>query len=130
MAGRDISAEDETSAAQVVVIGQTVSTKLFGASQIPIGALMQVKGVPMRVIGVLEAKGQTPWGQDQDDLVMIPFTTAERKVLGVAAPTQAQAQFNWIYPSPPNPYGLTPHLTGYVNQIFVQAVDQETGRRR
>jgi ABC-type antimicrobial peptide transport system permease subunit len=77
----------------------------------------------MRVIGVLASKGQTPFGQDQDDLVMIPFTTAERKVLGVAAPTQAQAQLNWIYPSPPNPYGLTPHLAGYVNQIFVQASD-------
>jgi len=73
------------------------------------------------VIGVLASKGQTPFGQDQDDLVMIPFTTAERKVLGVAAPTQAQAQLNWIYPSPPNPYGLTPHLAGFVNQIFVQA---------
>jgi ABC-type antimicrobial peptide transport system permease subunit len=42
----------------------------------------------------------------------------------VAAPTQAQAQFNWIYPTPPNPYGLQPHLAGYVNQIYVQAVDQ------
>jgi macrolide transport system ATP-binding/permease protein len=125
VAGRDISTDDETSAAQVVVIGQTVSTKLFGESQIPIGALMQVKGVPMRVIGVLETKGQTPWGQDQDDLVMIPFTTAERKVLGVAAPSQTQTQFNWIYPSPPNPYALTPHLAGYVNQIFVQAVSQD-----
>jgi macrolide transport system ATP-binding/permease protein len=125
VAGRDISADDEASAAQVVVIGQTVSTKLFGESQIPIGALMQVKGVPMRVIGVLETKGQTPWGQDQDDLVMIPFTTAERKVLGVAAPSQTQTQLNWIYPSPPNPYELTPHLAGYVNQIFVQAVSQE-----
>jgi ABC-type antimicrobial peptide transport system permease subunit len=55
---------------------------------------------------------------------MIPFTTAERKVLGVAAPSQAQGQFNWIYPSGPNPYGLTPHLTGYVNQIYVQAANQ------
>ena len=78
----------------------------------------------MRVIGVLESKGQTPYGQDQDDLVMIPFTTAERKVLGVAAPTQPQTQLNWIYPSPPNPYGLQPHLAGYVNQIYVQAANQ------
>jgi macrolide transport system ATP-binding/permease protein len=55
--------------------------------------------------------------------VMIPFTTAERKVLGVAAPSQAQAQLNWIYPSPPNPYELKPHLAGYVNQIYVQAAN-------
>ena len=124
-AGRAISEDDEASAALVVVIGQTVATQLFSGSQTPIGALIQVKGVPMRVVGVLEGKGQTPFGQDQDDLVMIPFTTGERKVLGVAAPSQAQSQFNWIYPSPPNPYGLQPHLAGYVNQIYVQAVNPE-----
>ena len=122
--GRDISQEDEDSGALVAVIGRTVATKLFGESQIPIGALIQVKDVPMRVIGILEAKGQTPWGQDQDDLVMIPFTTAERKVLGVASPSQSQTPLNWIYPSPPNPYELQPHLAGYVNQIFVQANSQ------
>ncbi len=122
--GRAITPEDDASAALVAVIGQTVATKLYGESQIPIGALIQVKDVPMRVIGILESKGQTPWGQDQDDFVMIPFTTAERKVLGVASPSQTQAQLNWIYPSPPNPYELTPHLAGYVNQIFVQANNQ------
>jgi macrolide transport system ATP-binding/permease protein len=119
--GREITPEDEASAAQVAVIGRTVATKLYGETQIPIGALIQVKDVPMRVIGILESKGQTPWGQDQDDLVMIPFTTAERKVLGAASPSQAQTPLNWIYPAPPNPYDLQPHLAGYVNQIFVQA---------
>ena len=122
-AGREITPDDEASAALVVVIGQTVAKQLFGEQQNPVGALIQVKGVPLRVIGVLEGKGQTSYGQDQDDLVMIPFTTAERKVLGVAAPSQAQTQLNWIYPNPPNPYGLTPHLAGYVNQIYVQAIN-------
>jgi macrolide transport system ATP-binding/permease protein len=122
-AGREISPDDEAAAALVVVIGQTVAKQLFGGSQNPVGSLIQVKGVPLRVIGLLEGKGQTSYGQDQDDLVMVPFTTAERKVLGVAAPSQAQTQFNWIYPSPPNPYNLTPHLAGYVNQIYVQAVN-------
>ena len=122
--GREISPDDDASAALVVVIGATVAKQLFGESQMPLGALIQVKGVPMRVIGVLESKGQTPFGQDQDDLVMIPFTTAERKVLGVAAPTQAQAPLNWLYPDPPNPYGLQAHLAGYVNQIYVQAGNQ------
>ncbi len=74
---------------------------------------------------MLAAKGQSAFGQDQDDLVMIPFTTAERKVLGVAAPTQAQTQNNWLYPPPPNPYNLTPRLTGYVNMIYVQADEPE-----
>lgn len=121
--GREISDDDDASAALVVVIGKTVSKQLFGEHETPIGAFVQVKGVPLRVIGVLESKGQTSFGQDQDDLVMVPFTTAERKVLGVAAPSQAQTQFNWIYPVPPNPYGLTPHLAGFVNQIYVQAVN-------
>ena len=56
--------------------------------------------------------------------MMIPFTTAEHRVLGVASPNQQQAPLNWIYPSPPNPYGLQPHLAGFVNQIYVQAVNQ------
>jgi macrolide transport system ATP-binding/permease protein len=122
--GREITENDEARAALVAVIGQTVADQLFGHSQTPIGALMQVKGMPMRVIGVLEPKGQTHYGRDQDDVVMIPFTTAERKVLGVAAPSVTQGEFNWIYPTPPNPYGLTPHLAGYVNRIYVQAVNQ------
>ena len=121
--GREVSPDDEASAALVVVIGKTVESKLFGEAQNPIGALVQVKGVPMRVIGVLASKGQTPFGTDQDDLVMIPFTTAEHKVLGVATPSQQQQPLNWNYPIPPNPYNLQPHLAGYVNQIFVQATN-------
>ncbi|QWG22139.1 ABC transporter permease [Bradyrhizobium sediminis] len=121
--GRAITAEDERSAGLVVILGETVRRELFGASQNPIGALVQVKGVSLRVIGVLEPKGQTSFGQDQDDLIMVPFTTAERKIIGVAAPSQ-QTPINWIYPTPPNPYGLQPRLTGFVNQIYVQAVDQ------
>jgi len=123
-AGRAISAEDESQAALVVVLGQTVASQLFGADANPIGAIVQVKGTPLRVIGVLASKGQTTYGTDQDDLVMIPFSTAQRKVLGVAAPTQSQTVINWIYPTPPNPYGLQPRLVGYVNQIYVQAIDQ------
>jgi len=76
----------------------------------------------LRVIGLLAAKGQTPFGQDQDDIVMIPFSTAERRVLGVAAPTQQQVALNWVYPPWPNPYGLQMRLTGYVNQLYAQAV--------
>jgi macrolide transport system ATP-binding/permease protein len=120
--GQGISQEDDNSAALVVVLGQTVVRQLFGTSENPIGAVVQVKGVPLRVIGTLASKGQTPFGTDQDDLVMIPFTTAERKVLGVAAPSQQQVPLNWVYPPPPNPYNLQRRLTGYVNQIYVQAI--------
>ncbi len=120
-AGQGISRDDESKAALAVVLGQTVYHQLFGADQNPIGAVIQVKGVPLRVIGVLASKGQSAYGTDQDDLVMIPFTTAERKVIGVAAPSAQQTPLNWPYPPWPNPYNLQARLTGYVNQIYVQA---------
>jgi macrolide transport system ATP-binding/permease protein len=123
--GRAIGAEDEDSAALVAVLGQTAYRQLFGADENPVGAVLQVKNAPLRVIGVLAPKGQTPYGMDQDDLIMIPFTTAERKVLGVAVPSQQQAPINWSYPPAPNPYGLQRRLVGYVNQIYVQAASPE-----
>jgi macrolide transport system ATP-binding/permease protein len=123
-AGREITPEDERGAGLVAVLGETVRRQLFGLSQNPIGAVVQAKGVQLQVVGILESKGQTSFGQDQDDVIMVPFSTAERKILGVAAPSQQQAPINWIYPAPPNPYGLQQRLVGYVNQIYVQAVDQ------
>jgi len=123
-ARRNITTEDNNNADLVVVIGQTVYHQLFGPGENPVGAFIQVKSVPLQVIGLLVAKGQSPFGTDQDDLVMMPFTTAERKVLGVAAPTQVQTPLNWPYLPPPNPYNLQARLTGYANQIYVQAVSQ------
>ncbi len=120
-AGRAMTKDDDDNATLVVLIGQTVYTQLFAPSENPVGANVLVKGVPMRVIGVLEGKGQSAYGTDQDDLVMIPFTTAERKVLGVAAPSQQQTPPNWEYVTPVNPYGIQPRLTGFVNQLYVQA---------
>ncbi|HVB67307.1 MAG TPA: ABC transporter permease, partial [Acetobacteraceae bacterium] len=119
--GRAISAQDDAGAALVATIGQTVYRQVFPLGENPIDAVIQVKGTPLRVIGLLVGKGQTPFGQDQDDVVMVPFATAERRVLGVAAPSQQAAPLNWPYPPWPNPYGLQPRLAGYVNQIFVQA---------
>ncbi|PPQ28635.1 macrolide ABC transporter ATP-binding protein/permease [Rhodoblastus sphagnicola] len=121
-AGRAFTAEDSVGAELVAIIGQTVARQLFGANETPVGAYIQVKNTPLRVVGVLAAKGQTSFGQDQDDLVMTPFTTAERKVLGAAAPSQTQTPLNWSYLPAPNPYALQARLTGYVNQIYVQAV--------
>ncbi len=122
--GRGIAAEDNNKADLVVVIGQTVYRQLFSPGENPMGAFIQVKSVPLQVIGVLAAKGQSAFGTDQDDVVMTPFTTAERKVLGVAAPSQQQTPLNWPYLPPPNPYNLQARLTGFANQIFVQAVSQ------
>jgi macrolide transport system ATP-binding/permease protein len=138
--GRGLTDEDDRAAALVVVLGQSVRRQLFEPDEDPVGSRIQVRGIPMQVVGVYEAKGQTAWGQDQDDLVMIPFSTGERKVLGVAAPSQTAVGTN-LYPPPPNPFGIVPRLTGFVNQIHVQAespdqvdiaIDQvsETLRRR
>ena len=123
-AGRGLTADDESKADLVVVLGQTVYRQLFPGGENPLGAFIQVRSVPLRVVGILAAKGQSAFGQDQDDLVMMPFSTAERKVLGVAAPTQTQTQNNWPYLPPPNPYNLTPRLTGYANMVYVQAASQ------
>jgi macrolide transport system ATP-binding/permease protein len=123
-AGRGLTSEDEANADLVVLIGQTVYRQLFSGSENPVGAWIAVKGVALQVIGVLAAKGQSPFGQDQDDLVMMPFTTAERKVLGVAAPSQQQAPLNWPYFPAPNPYNLQLRMTGFANQIYVQAMSQ------
>jgi macrolide transport system ATP-binding/permease protein len=123
-AGRAITANDANKADLVVVIGQTVYRQLFGPDENPVGAFIQVRNMPLQVIGILAAKGQSAFGQDQDDLIMMPFTTAERKVLGVAAPSQQQTPLNWPYLPPPNPYNLVPSITGFANQVYVQAVSQ------
>ena len=122
--GRGFVAKDENNAALVALIGQTVRRELFGEFENPIGAKILVKGNPVHVVGVLAPKGQSTYGQDQDDVVMIPFSTAEREILGVAAPSQAQQTFDPYFPPVANPYGTSLRLTGYVNYIYVQAVSQ------
>jgi putative ABC transport system permease protein len=69
-------------ATKVVVLGQTVVDNLFGDID-PIGKSIRVKKVPFTVVGVLARKGQSPMGQDQDDIVLIPLSSAKRKVLGI-----------------------------------------------
>ena len=122
VAGRTMSAADETDAARICLIGQTVAQNLFGPYENPVGATILVKNVPMQVVGLLQSRGQTGFGQDQDDVVFIPFTTAQTKVLGVAAPSQSTSSISSIYQTSSNPFGIQPKLTGYVNIIYVQAV--------
>jgi putative ABC transport system permease protein len=73
---------DEETANRVALLGQTVVENLFAPGEDPVGATIRIKDVPFRVIGTLGRKGQTSWGQDQDDAIVIPFSTAERRVLG------------------------------------------------
>jgi putative ABC transport system permease protein len=73
---------DMDAAAKVVVLGKTVVQNLFEPGEDIVGSEIRIRNVPLRVIGVLAPKGQSVTGQDQDDLVILPFSTAERKVLG------------------------------------------------
>jgi len=120
-AGRPMTDDDMRSASRIALVGQTVVVNLFGEHTDPVGATILIKDVPVEIVGVLAPKGQTGFGQDQDDVVLIPFSTAERKVLGVSAPTQPQATVGTVYVTPPDPFGNKPKLTGFVSTIFVQA---------
>jgi putative ABC transport system permease protein len=78
-AGRMFEEGEVRSAAKVAVIGQTVARELFEGSD-PVGGRLRVGRTPMTVIGVLEEKGATSWGQDRDDVVWIPVTTMQRSI--------------------------------------------------
>jgi putative ABC transport system permease protein len=73
---------DVRTAARVCVIGKTVKDSLFSGSD-PVGQTMRIRNLPFRVIGVLSAKGQNQYGQDQDDTVILPYTTAQKKMLSI-----------------------------------------------
>jgi putative ABC transport system permease protein len=82
-AGRLLTPEEVDGAAKVAVIGQTVVEHLFAGSD-PLGQTIRVKKVPFTVVGVLARKGQNTQGDDQDDTLIIPLSTAKQKVLGVS----------------------------------------------
>ena len=83
VAGGDVfSQQDVVSANKVALLGQTVVDNLFGGAD-PIGQTIRIKNVPFTVAGVLARKGQSPMGQDQDDVILIPISTAKRYVTGI-----------------------------------------------
>ena len=141
-AGRPLSVDDERNGKAVCLLGQTVVDTLFGPSVDPVGATVMVKNVPMQVVGVLAAKGHAAAGQDQDDVVLIPFSTSQQRILGVAAPAavaaivqapSASASASPFATPPPNPFGIQPKLAGFVHIIYIQtrgdsgaALDQAT----
>ena len=83
--GRPFTEQDVRSATKVCLLGQTVVDNLFGSID-PIGQIIRIKKIPFTVIGVLAVKGQSPQGQDQDDTIYIPVTTAQKKIFGTAFP--------------------------------------------
>jgi putative ABC transport system permease protein len=80
--GGTFSQRDVDTASNVCVIGSTVANRLFGGDD-PIGKVIRVKTLPVTVIGQLETKGQSTFGQDQDDVIMMPYTTVMKKLVGV-----------------------------------------------
>ncbi|MBN1547524.1 MAG: ABC transporter permease, partial [Syntrophaceae bacterium] len=85
VAGRNFTDQEMRSAAKVALLGRTVVTNLFGSAN-PVGQIIRIKKVPFTVIGVLEEKGQSIRGDDQDDVIYIPLTTAQKKIFGTAFP--------------------------------------------
>ena len=81
--GSFFTEEDVTAARKVVVLGSVVRDQLFGVGVDPTGEIVRIKNQPFQVIGVLTSKGQAAMGQDQDDTVIIPFTTVQKKLMGV-----------------------------------------------
>ena len=80
-AGRQLTAQDLRTGARVALVGQTVIRNLFAGDD-PIGQTIRIKSVAFTVIGTLATKGQSTWGQDQDDLIVLPITSARGRIIG------------------------------------------------
>ena len=82
--GAEFTQQDVEGANKVAVLGKTVVDNLFGGAD-PIGQTIRIKNVPFAVVGMLTPKGQSSQGQDQDDVILLPISTAKRKVIGINA---------------------------------------------
>ena len=80
--GRNFTGDETNAGSKVVLLGASVASALFGDAD-PIGEVVRIQGLPFTVIGLLEAKGQTTSGKDQDDLIVAPLKTVRARVLGI-----------------------------------------------
>jgi putative ABC transport system permease protein len=83
VSGRNFTPAETEAASKVVLLGQTVAENLFGPED-PVGKIVRIKRSPFTVVGVLDRKGQSPQGQDQDDTVVLPITTLQKKLYASA----------------------------------------------
>ncbi|MDP4208131.1 MAG: ABC transporter permease [Bacteroidota bacterium] len=81
--GRMFTDREVKTSAKVCLLGKTVITNLFGENADPIGLTVRFGRIPLTVIGVLEEKGQNSFGQDQDDIILAPYTTVQKRILAV-----------------------------------------------
>lgn len=98
--GRHFTETELSSGAKVAILGQTVVEEIFGDID-PIDRMVKVKGMPFKIVGVLEERGQTGMGQDQDDVIYVPILTAQKKLIGIEFP-------------------------GLIRMIMVKAIDTES----
>jgi putative ABC transport system permease protein len=84
-AGRSFNEQDVRSATKVCLLGETVVDNLLGGRE-PLGQVIRIKKVPFTVVGLLAPKGQSPMGQDQDDVIFVPVTTAQKRLFGTTFP--------------------------------------------
>ncbi|NSW95794.1 MAG: ABC transporter permease, partial [Bacteroidales bacterium] len=81
--GRIFTSNEVRSMAKVCILGQTVVENLFGEGADPVGLSIRIKNLPFLVIGTLEDKGESGMGQDQDDLILAPYTTVQRRIAAI-----------------------------------------------
>jgi putative ABC transport system permease protein len=81
--GRIFNSNEIRGMSKVCLLGQTVVENLFGAGSDPVGLIIRIKNLPFEVIGVLEDKGESGMGQDQDDLILAPYTTVQRRLAAI-----------------------------------------------
>jgi putative ABC transport system permease protein len=112
---------DVRTAARVAVIGKTIADNLFSGSD-PTGQTMRIRNLPFRVIGVLSTKGQNQYGQDQDDTVIVPYTTAQKKMLSITHINQAMVSAN----SPAATFTAERQITELLRQRHKLGPNQES----
>ncbi len=97
LSGRSFNATEVKDLSKVCILGKTVVTNLFGAGSDPVGLSIRIKNLPFHIIGVLKDKGESGMGQDQDDMILAPYTTVQRRLAAI----------------------------DYINGIFASAVSEE-----
>lgn len=89
--GSPFTQHDVEGAANVCVLGRTVVENLFVEGENPIGKVIRIHNLPFRVVGVLAPKGESPWGHDEDDIIVAPYTTVQKKLAGISWVQSIQA---------------------------------------
>jgi putative ABC transport system permease protein len=83
--GRSFTSEEIRRSSKVCLIGETVKENIFGENSDPIGEKIRFNKIPFEIIGILESKGQSTFGSDQDDILIVPYTTVQKRILAITS---------------------------------------------